>query len=250
LTGTPDWLLDESRKLMPISGSHGQAHSAALMRVTDDVNLAASLRRLATAGSELLPACRSASVTVIVAGRAVTMAATDDTAASLDCTQYDVDDGPCLVSAREEQVVRLDDLAAPGPWPEYRRNARQHNIVSSLSVPLLLEDADTRGAFNLYGVRAFSADEGTLAEAFATDASVVVTNVVAYWSAVDLSRNLAVALEHRGVIEQAKGTLIADNACTPDQAFDMLRQRSQTENRKLRVVAIDVVAEHQRHAFG
>jgi AmiR/NasT family two-component response regulator len=50
----------------------------------------------------------------------------------------------------------------------------------------------------------------------------------------------------RAVIEQAKGVLMAAMGCTPDAAFDLLRQQSQTENRKLRVVAEEIVARQSR----
>ena len=56
--------------------------------------------------------------------------------------------------------------------------------------------------------------------------------------------NLRKALESRDVIGQAKGVIIAANRCTSDAAFDVLRQQSQHENRKL----IDVAAEIVRHA--
>jgi AmiR/NasT family two-component response regulator len=52
-------------------------------------------------------------------------------------------------------------------------------------------------------------------------------------------------MQHRGVIEQAKGILMATHRCSPDEAFTMLRQRSQTDNRKLRDIAIDIVAKIQ-----
>jgi AmiR/NasT family two-component response regulator len=43
------------------------------------------------------------------------------------------------------------------------------------------------------------------------------------------------------VIDQAIGVLMAEERCPADQAFDLLRQRSQHANRKLREVATDVV---------
>ena len=99
------------------------------------------------------------------------------------------------------------------------------------------------GAVNLYSTarHGFSDDDATLAEGFAQQAAVVVANVVAYWAAFDLSRNLRAAMEHRGVIEQAKGIMMAATRCSPDEAFEMLRKRSQIENRKLRDIAIEVV---------
>ena len=50
------------------------------------------------------------------------------------------------------------------------------------------------------------------------------------------------ALESRDVIGQAKGLVMAARACGPDEAFDVLVQQSQYENRKVRDVAADLVA--------
>ena len=49
------------------------------------------------------------------------------------------------------------------------------------------------------------------------------------------------AMETRAVIEQAKGILIAQQHCTPEQAFERLTRLSQTTDRKLRDCATDIV---------
>ena len=54
--------------------------------------------------------------------------------------------------------------------------------------------------------------------------------------------NLHAALTSQPVIEQAKGILMARHRCGPDQAFRMLAEASQRDNRKLRDVAAAVVA--------
>jgi len=54
--------------------------------------------------------------------------------------------------------------------------------------------------------------------------------------------DLQAALATRPVIDQAKGILMARHRCTADQAFQMLSQASQRENRKLRDLARRVVA--------
>lgn len=43
------------------------------------------------------------------------------------------------------------------------------------------------------------------------------------------------------VIEQAKGILIADSGCDPDEAFDILRKASQRTNVQVRELAADIV---------
>lgn len=211
--------------------------------VTADTNLAESLRRIAEAGRDLLDGCIAASVTVIDAGRPTTMGATDEVANDLDQAQYDAGDGPCLTSAREERLVRIDDLSTEDRWPAFRAIAQRHGVASSMSVPLLLEGPSAAGALNAYGETrgVFGDGHVKVAEGFAEQASIAVSNVVAYWAALDLSTNLKAAMEHRGVIEQAKGILMGELRCSPDEAFDVLRQRSQRENRKLRDVASDVV---------
>jgi GAF domain-containing protein len=231
------------------SGSSASAdpRSYVATRVADDANLGESLQRVAVAGCELLANCLASSVTIITANRAITMAATDDVAMKLDQAQYDGGDGPCLTAARHEQVIRVDDLDADSRWPRFVHAAQAGGVASSLSIPLLIDDDDTFGALNVYGeaAGAFSADDELVAQGFAAHAAIVVSNVVAYWEAIALSRNLSAAMEHRGVIEQAKGVLMGAHRISADDAFNLLRQRSQHENRKLRDVALEVVADTQ-----
>jgi hypothetical protein len=49
-------------------------------------------------------------------------------------------------------------------------------------------------------------------------------------------------LESQGPIEQAKGIIMAQTHCDPDQAFEILRRASQRSNTKLRLLALDLVA--------
>ena len=53
--------------------------------------------------------------------------------------------------------------------------------------------------------------------------------------------DLRAALVTRPVIDQAKGILMARHRCTADQAFELLAQASQRENRKLRDLARAIV---------
>ena len=55
-------------------------------------------------------------------------------------------------------------------------------------------------------------------------------------------RQLETALETRIVIEQAKGILAARSNGPVEATFDLLRQRSQLQNRKLREIAAEIVA--------
>lgn len=50
----------------------------------------------------------------------------------------------------------------------------------------------------------------------------------------------------RGVIEQAKGIIMARQRCTAEVAFGLLAMQSQAENRKLRDVAAELVERNTR----
>ena len=56
-------------------------------------------------------------------------------------------------------------------------------------------------------------------------------------------------LESLPVIEQAKGILMAQQRCGPDEAFDLIRRASQLANIKVRVLAAEIV-EHVAPARG
>ena len=229
----------EDRPLYDTLGSLSRA------LLTEDSNLQAGLRRIAEAGCSLLANCAGASVTIIERNRPKTVAATNELAVSIDEGQYEVDDGPCLAAARESRVIRIDDVPADLRWPNYSVAATKAGILSSLSLPLHLETESYRGGLNVYGqvLGAFSDADEELGSMFAEQASIIVANTRAYWAAFEMTRNLTAAMESREVIEQAKGVLMVTHRLTADAAFDRLRLRSQAENRKLRDIAADVVAD-------
>jgi len=61
---------------------------------------------------------------------------------------------------------------------------------------------------------------------------------------------LEARLETMPVIEQAKGVLMAQTGCGPEQAFDMLRLASQRSNVKVRDLADDIVGRATAAANG
>ena len=222
-------------------------------RLTDDANLQDGLCRVAAAGCSLLSNCTSASVTIIELGQASMVGATNDTARDLDTAQFDVGDGPCLTAARDRRTVRIEAVPTDERWPGFTEAARVAGVASSLSVPLELGDGDGdcageyAGGLNFYAPvpSGFSEEDEELAVAFALQASIVVANAHAYWASFELTRHLTAAMASRAVIEQAKGMVMATHRCSADDAFDRLRRQSQSENRKLRSVATDLVNQVQ-----
>lgn len=215
--------------------------------VTDDASLRAALQRVAAAGCGLLSNCAAASITLLERGRPTTAGSSSEEAVALDQVQYDANAGPCLTAVVEDRIISVPDLAADDRWPEFRDAALEMGMRSSLSVPLGLR-GETKGGLNIYGedLDSFKDEDEQLAVGFAAQASVVVANAQAYWTAFDATRNLAIALENRAVIEQAKGILMARGEFTSDEAFDELRRRSQHANRRLRDIARELVEDAHR----
>ena len=62
--------------------------------------------------------------------------------------------------------------------------------------------------------------------------------------------DLKAALTSRPVIDQAKGILMAERGCSPDEAFAMLSTASQRDNRKVRDIARALVDHAQQQPDG
>jgi hypothetical protein len=60
--------------------------------------------------------------------------------------------------------------------------------------------------------------------------------------------NLNRAIQSRDLIGQAKGIIMATMRCTADEAFELLKQQSQAENRKLTEIADELTRRVVRRA--
>jgi len=175
-------------------------------------------------------------------GKARTAVSTSEVATTVDQAQYDSDRGPCLEAFRTKTRLGVADTATDDRWPEFAEAARRVGVRSSLSLPLVVADEGI-GALNLYSSRRdhFASEEIDDGDLYASQAAVALANAQAYWEQATLAENLATAMESRATIEQAKGIIMATTQCGADEAFTLLRQQSQYENRKLRDVAAEIV---------
>jgi len=61
---------------------------------------------------------------------------------------------------------------------------------------------------------------------------VALANAALYSSTAELAQQLQQALQSRAVIDQAKGIIMAELRCNPDDAFTYLTTLSQDQNRR------------------
>jgi hypothetical protein len=155
----------------------------------------------------------------------------------------------CTITLRlggELVMVRSDDTLRPTdalPHQRHDETGADESLHCSLSLPLHIAGTPA-GAMTLYSTdaRLFRRPEKERAQTFADHASAALTMVLRLADNARLDADLRHALESRAVIDQAIGIMMAQQRCDPETAFGLLRAASQHANRKLRTVAVDVVA--------
>jgi GAF domain-containing protein len=202
------------------------------------------LQTVADLTKAVLPGNPEASVTLVVKDHPTTVATTGQLALDLDEKQYERGHGPCLHAARTGELTEIADMSTDSRWPDYSPRAAESGALSSLSVPLAIDDDEqVTGAINIYAREPNAFDEAsrTAATHFGPYAAVAAGDLHAFQSARARADNLQAALATRGVIDQAKGILMDRHKLTADQAFQALAQMSMKTNRKLYAVADELV---------
>lgn len=172
---------------------------------------------------------------VILAGHRglSTVATSGPVPEQLDALQHRLDSGPCLTAARDQAVVRIDDVATDRRWEPFRTAALRVGVSSMLCLPLRV-DAAVLGTLSLYSDRA---------EAFTeAEPTVRVLGVLAASTLAEVRRkqDFERALSSRDLIGQAKGILMYAHRIDADTAFRLLVERSKATNTKLVEVARSV----------
>jgi GAF domain-containing protein len=212
----------------------------ALLLSTGDIE--EFLQEMALLAAQRIAAGVSCGITLRRDGQPITVASSDALAAQVDEVQYGIEKGPCLHSMRTGEVVSVPDTAGEPQWAGFEVRAAAHGVGSSLSIPLTAEGLHV-GAMNLYAPAAntFGTAERQRAKGFAATATGALALAVRQARQADLTDQLRAALTSRAVIDQALGVIMAQERCSPAQAFGILRAASQNRNVKLREIAASIV---------
>ena len=163
------------------------------------------------------------------------VAASSEAARLLELFQIQNDQGPCLECFRSGQPVTAADLAAEAQrWPRFAPAARRAGFAAVQALPMRLRE-QVIGALNLFrvGPGAFSSADIRIGQALADVATISLLHERSMRHSDTLTEQLQTALNSRVIIEQAKGKLAERLGVDMDQAFDLLRDRARTCNRRL-----------------
>lgn len=193
---------------------------------------------LAVHGSDVADEC---GVTVLREGQPVSLFPNVAPHSDLDEHQYSSGDGPAMQAMTTREAVRVAAMDGETRWGQYPATATTHGVASSLSLPLIAGD-QVLGAINFYSAtpEAFAGDF-LLGRLVADLASSALWCLLQHADRAQLEGQMQQALSSRAEIDQAKGILMNQQRCSPDEAFDLLRRASQNRNVKLHTLATQIV---------
>jgi ANTAR domain/GAF domain len=215
--------------------------SAAFMRLLADLHLPSNSvgTTLASIVGFACDALHSefAGVMLVHRGGVVESAAVSDPLVSRgDALQMSLREGPCLAAMSVADIALIRRTADDPRWPAWGPAAYDIGIRSVLSVRLARNGNDPIGSLNVYNHRTdgFTGADIETAQILARHASIALETV-------GKVQAMERGLESRTSIGQAQGILMAQYGIDPDQAFNVLRRYSQSNNILLRDVAHRVV---------
>ena len=185
---------------------------------------------------DLIAGCDHAGITQVGPEGLETVAATSETVRRCERLQYDLTEGPCVDALRSQESAFSNALASDRRWPRWGPAVAERHGVGSLLSLLLYTHGESYGVLSLYSDRTHG---------YSSDDVIIAVNLAAHLAvAVAGGRDTDtrdVAIITRTVIGQAEGILMERHQASAERAFQMLREASQHANRKLSLIAADLV---------
>jgi GAF domain-containing protein len=169
--------------------------------------------------------------------------ATNQAEQAFERAERDLGEGPCVDAFTAGQVVWTADLRNDPRWPRLGPAARTNQIRGVLSAPVVL-DGQPIGTCNALTTETRSwteADAGAVS-AFAVMLGRLISSITDARHKTELTAQLQFALNSRVLIEQAKGVLMEREGIDARRAFELLRRRARSSERRLADVARELLA--------
>jgi transcriptional regulator with GAF, ATPase, and Fis domain len=187
---------------------------------------------------ELISGADACGVTLVQRGHGLkTPVSTGDMVVRGDALQYGLGEGPCMDAVWEHEVVISHDLAEERRWPSWAPRVVEELGARSMMCIQLFTDTHTLGAMNMYSKKPHVFNEVD----DAPEAQALSAHIAVALAAAQEIEHLHTALTRRTEIGQAEGILMERFGITGARAFEVLRRVSSHSNRKLQVVALELV---------
>jgi GAF domain-containing protein len=228
---------------MPIDPTDLAKSIGALDTLDPERGLAPTLQQLTDAAKQLFRADGAGLMLIDAEGALRWASASDQTAQTVEDGQERLAQGPCAVAFSQRLPAAIRDLSLEPDWQEFGHVLVGEGVCAALSVPVEL-DGGVIGTLDIYANKARDWDPSEVAalQAYAGLVASLLSAAATAQVKGRLAEQLQAALEHRWLIEQAKGVLMGREDLDAQTAFERLRGAARSSTRRLADVARDVTA--------
>jgi GAF domain-containing protein len=169
-------------------------------------------------------------------------AASDERGRQLELLQEQTGEGPCVHSFDTNEIVACHDVANDERFPRFAELAPRHGIGAVLGIPIALKGMAV-GTLNVYATEPheWGDTEVKAMDGFTTVIAAILRVAANAGLAEETVRQLQFALDHRILVEQAKGILMERDNIDPAAAFERLRSVARSNRVKLIDVARSLI---------
>jgi transcriptional regulator with GAF, ATPase, and Fis domain len=203
-----------------------------------------AVQLLAEGVRDAFPGSAGAGVSLIdEQGNRTSAGATDPLVIQGDQSQYRLGEGPCLTAWATERTVIVGNAEADDRWPLWTESARELQIASVISVPLI-RGTKCLGAMKLYAAAPDAYDLTTARplEKLAASAAILLDNIQSSDTPKRFSEGLVGALISRDAISRAQGYLMGQRGMTEEDAVRELLNMSQASKQSLASVSAEILS--------
>jgi GAF domain-containing protein len=226
---------------MPIDPSNLAKSIGTLDSLNPERGLAPTLQQVTDSARQLFSADAAGLMLVDADGQLRWASASDQTAQTLEDEQERLAQGPCAVAFSQRLPAAIRDIKLEPDWQEFAQVLVSEGVCAALSVPVEL-DGGVIGTLDIYvgQPRDWDPSEVAALQAYAGLVASLLMAAVTAQVKGRLADQLQAALEHRWLIEQAKGVIMGREELDAQAAFERLRRAARSSTRRLADVAKDV----------
>jgi GAF domain-containing protein len=226
---------------MPIGPTDLAKSIGGLGTLDPERDLAPTLQEIADATKQLFKADGAGLMLVDAEGQLRWASASDQTAQTLEDGQERLAQGPCAVAFSQRLPAAIGNIKLEPGWAEFTQVLASEGICAALSVPVEL-DGGVIGTLDVYArdPREWGPSEVAALQAYAGLVASLLSAATTAQIKGRLADQLQAALEHRWLIEQAKGVVMGREHLDAQAAFERLRGAARSSTRRLADVAREV----------